>query len=108
MDVTMDTKVNSTDVNEKMDDGIDNKPKFHNSLNNTPKSPLIPDESMADQTGMFAENYVMNCIYSERQTFFSCLSESLAEATTQISTEDTELSSADISVNAFQNKTIGN
>ncbi|XP_030275542.1 uncharacterized protein LOC115583168 [Sparus aurata] len=79
----MDTKVNSTDVNEKMDAGIDNKPKFHNSLTTAPKSPLVPDESMADQT------------------------ESLAEATTQISTEDTELSSADISVNVFQNKTIG-
>lgn len=104
----MDAKVNSTDVNEKMDAGIDNKPKFHNSLTTAPESPLVPDESMADQTGTFTENYVMNCIYSERRTFFSCLLESLAEATTQISTEDTELSSADISVNVFQNKTIGN
>ncbi|XP_036957793.1 uncharacterized protein si:dkey-245f22.3 [Acanthopagrus latus] len=82
----MDSKVDSTDVNEKMDAGNDNEPKFHNLLTTASKSPLTLEKSMADQT------------------------ESLAEATTrsgQISTEDTELSSADISVNVFQNKTIG-
>lgn len=106
----MDSKVDSTDVNEKMDAGNDNEPKFHNLLTTASKSPLTLDKSMADQTGMFTEKYVMNCSYLERHTFFSCLTESLAEATTrsgQISTEDTELSSADISVNVFQNKTIG-
>lgn len=49
----MDAKLNSTDVNEKMDDGNDNEPKSHDSLNATSKSPIVP---AAGQTGMFTGN----------------------------------------------------
>lgn len=49
----MDAKLNSTDVNEKMDDGNDNEPNSHDSLNATSKSPIVP---AAGQTGMFTGN----------------------------------------------------
>ncbi|KAG7999344.1 hypothetical protein GBF38_000507 [Nibea albiflora] len=79
----MDAELNSTDVNEKMDDGNDNGPKSHDSLNAASKSPIVP---IAGQTGSLAE--VMSC--SEL-----------------IFTEDTELSSTDISMSVFPNKIMG-
>lgn len=54
----MDAKLNSRDVNEKMDGGNDEKPKFHDSLTIASELPITPDNSIAGQTGMFTENRV--------------------------------------------------
>ncbi|XP_044024218.1 uncharacterized protein si:dkey-245f22.3 [Siniperca chuatsi] len=80
----MDAKLNSTDMNEKMG-GNDDKAKFRDSLATASKSPIIPHNSITGQTGSLTE-----------VTSFS----------EHISTEDTKLSSTDISVNVFPNKTI--
>ncbi|XP_030584649.1 myoD family inhibitor domain-containing protein 2-like [Archocentrus centrarchus] len=79
----MDDKINSVGTNEKVDDRNDDKPKVHDPLPTTSKL-LVTLDSTAD------------------------LTESLTEVTSfseQISTEDTELSSVDISVNVFPHKT---
>ncbi|XP_056249620.1 uncharacterized protein si:dkey-245f22.3 [Seriola aureovittata] len=75
----MDAKLSSADVNEKIDDGSGDKLQFHDSKPSDLQEPVIADSITAG---------------------------ALTEATSfseQISTEDTELSSADISVNT--NKT---
>lgn len=56
----MDAKLNSTDVNKKMDDGKDDKPKLHDSQATASKSAIIPDNSIAGQTGMFTDNTMTN------------------------------------------------
>lgn len=54
----MDVKLNSTDMNENMDDGSDVRPKFEDSLATASQSPILPDNSLAGQTGMFPEDRV--------------------------------------------------
>lgn len=52
----MDAKLNSTDMNEKMD-GNDDKAKSHDSLASASKLAILPDSSITGQTGMCAEGY---------------------------------------------------
>lgn len=51
----MDAKLNSTDIDEKMNDGND-KQMLLGSQTTASMSPNIPENSIAGQTGMFTEN----------------------------------------------------
>ncbi len=48
----MEPKLDSTDVDEKIDDGNDNKPTLKVSLTSASASPVIPDNSITGPTGM--------------------------------------------------------
>ncbi|XP_029947705.1 uncharacterized protein LOC115388627 [Salarias fasciatus] len=79
----MDDKLDSADVDEKVDDRRDNRAELHSSLPSASKSTL---NSSTGHTGSATE--------------VSCLSE-------QIFTEDTELSSSDICLHVFPQTTTG-
>lgn len=116
----MAAKLNSADVNQKMDDGQDDKLPFHDSKTTDLKSPV---RAHSVDAGVFTEKiwlWVMDCrclwicnfvLYKNCIIYifpFSCRTGFLTEVTSfseKISTEDTELSSTDISMNA--NKTAG-
>ncbi|XP_029288614.1 uncharacterized protein LOC115008882 [Cottoperca gobio] len=80
----MEAKLDSTAMNEKKCDGSDDKPKIHDLLTIASKLPITPDNSIAGRTGMLSGSLSEVPAFSE-----------------QISSEDTESSSTDVSVNVF-------